>query len=233
MNVHVYDRLWNWLYATEGPVPYMYLDGLGLVTVGIGFMIDPIADYINQWGRSFVKNDGTAAGPEEVKTEFNRVKLMQDKKGAHLNFKAGAQLTLPASAMKPTLLNILRQKEAALKTGWRNDFFSDFENFPPDAQMGVLSTAYGSLGNKSLAEVAFNNACKNQDWAAAANSGRWDGWRPEKIIGHKLMFNNAQAAKDTRDDNPQPAFPGTLTASGYEIDDAIKPFRQNIWKAGG
>jgi hypothetical protein len=60
------------------------------------------------------------------------------------------------------------------------------------------------------------------------------GWlEARKIIGHKLMFNNAQAAKDTRDDNPQPAFPGTLTASGYEIDDAIKPFRQNIWKAGG
>lgn len=233
MNAYVYERLWRWFYATEGPVPYMYLDSRGLVTVGIGFMIDPIEDYIKQWGKSFTKQDGTAAIPDEVTTEFNRVKKMMDKKGAHLNFKPGAQLFLPAGAMKPTVLSILRSKENALKTDWRNTFFSQFETFPPDAQMGVLSTAYGSFGNRTTAEVAFNNACKTQDWAAAADSGRWDGWRPEKIAGHKLMFKNAQVAKDTKDTNPHPAFPGTLNADGYEIDDTIRPYNQNIWKTGG
>jgi len=233
MNVYVYDRLWRWLYATEGPVPYMYLDEVGLVTVGIGFMIDPIKDYLGQWGRSFVKKDGTAASPDEVTAEFNRVKAMKDKKGAHLNFKPDAQLFLPDAAIKPRVLSILRTKEDALKTGWRNDFFAQFTTFPPDAQMGVLSTAYGPFGNSTAAEIAFNNACKAQDWAAAADSGRWAGWRLEKVAGHKLMFRNAQAAKDMGDTNPQPAFPGTLSADYYEIDDTIKPYGQNIWKAGG
>jgi hypothetical protein len=158
---------------------------------------------------------------------------MQDKKGAHLNFKPDAKLFLPAAAMKPTLLKILRQKEAALKTGWRKDFFEQFETFPPDAQMGVLSTAYGGLGNSTPAEIAFNNACKIQDWTTAADSGRWNGWMPEKIAGHKLMFRNAQATRDMGDTNPQPAFPGTLNADGYELDDTIKPFGQDLWKAGG
>jgi len=46
------------------------------------------------------------------------------------------------------------------------------------------------------------------------------------------MFRNAQVAKDTGDDNPQPAFPGTLTPDSYEIDDTTRPYGQDIWKAG-
>ena len=63
MNVHVHERLWKWLYASEGAVSYMYLDKLGLVTVGIGFMIDPIDQHIGEWGNSFVKANGAKATP--------------------------------------------------------------------------------------------------------------------------------------------------------------------------
>ena len=59
------------------------------------------------------------------------------------------------------------------------------------------------------------------------------GWEQVKIAGHKLMFKNAQAAKDAGDTNPNPSFPGTMTATGYEVDDTIKPYGQNIWTAGG
>ncbi len=83
----------------------------------------PIKDYIGLWGRSFIKQGGTPASPEEVTTEYNRVKAMQDKKSVHLNFKTDAKLFLPAGAMKPTVLKILREKEAALTSGWRKDFF--------------------------------------------------------------------------------------------------------------
>lgn len=232
MNVHVYERLFHWLYATEGPVPYMYLDSLGLVTVGIGFMIDPIEKYIGQWGNSFLKKDGVRATPTEVTAEFRRVKILQNLKGYHPNFEPDAQLFMPGPAMKPRLLEMVRSKESAVTSGWSADFYSDFDSFPPDAQMGVLSTAYGWWANKKPAEQAFNLACKQKDWKAAAESGRWDNWKPEKIRGHQLMFNNAQVAKDTGDTNPIPAFPGTLKADIYEVDDTIKPYRQNIWKAG-
>jgi hypothetical protein len=99
--------------------------------------------------------------------------------------------------------------------------------------MGILSTAYGGMHNTKPGDIAFNKACQAQKWADARDSGRWTGWEPVKITGHKLMFSNAQVAKDTGDTNPQPSFPGTLTASGYEVDDTIKPYGQNIWTAGG
>jgi len=186
MNVFVYDRLFNWLYASEGPVRFMYLDKLGLVTVGIGFMIDPIDKYIGEWGNSFKKKDGTPASPDEVTAEFNRVKSMQTQKGAWKNFEPDAELFLPAPAMKPTVLKILRQKENALQTDWRKQFFEKFDSFPPDAQMGVLSTAYGGMYNSTPAQIAFNTACKNQEWATAAESGRWDGLGAAKNRGPQI-----------------------------------------------
>jgi hypothetical protein len=232
MNVHVHERLWKWLYASEGAVSYMYLDKLGLVTVGIGFMIDPIDQHIGEWGNSFVKANGAKATPSEVRAEFVRVKKKMEDKGSHLKFKADAQLFLPAEAMKPRVLKTLKEKEALVKSGWSSTLFADFDSFPPDAQMGVLSTAYGWWENRTPEQKAFSDACNKQNWAAAATSGRWDGWEPPKIKGHKLMFANAQAAKDKGDNNPHPAFPGSLGADVYEIDDQVRPYRQDIWTVG-
>jgi hypothetical protein len=236
MNVFVHERLYHWLYASEGPVPFMYLDfhNPRLVTVGIGFMIDPIEDYIGKWGKSFYKEQAgtTLATPKEVEDEFHRVKGRTDL-GAWPDFAADAKLFMPDAAMKPEVLRILAAKEAAVKACPWKDCYAAFDDFPPDAQMGILSTAYGLWSNSTPAQKAFHLACKAQDWHAAAESGYWDGWREEKRRGHKLMFENAQAAKDSGDLNPQPAFPGMLQADGsYEIDDQIKPYRQNIWKAG-
>jgi hypothetical protein len=235
MNVHVYERLFRWFYATEGPVPYMYLDKLGLVTVGIGFMIEGNDGKIQpQWLGAFLTKEGRPADPEDVAKEFTHIKAdLQDLRGKHLNFKPTAKFFMPASAMKPTVLSILKMKEAALKTaGWMKECYKDFDTFPPDAQMGCLSTAYGGMYNKTAAQQAYNQACKDQRWTDAADSGYWDGWNADKIAGHKLMFRNAQVVKDTKDTNPQPAFPGTLSADSYEIDDRIQPYGQNIWTAG-
>jgi hypothetical protein len=237
MNAYVYERLYHWLYATEGNVPYMYLDSLGLVTVGIGFMIDPIEKYIDVWGGRFRKADGRAATRDDVLAEAHRLKEpdMQKLKGAHLNFKDGAQVFLLASAVKPGVTEKLRDKERALKSAPFNEFFANFDDFPPDAQMGLLSTAYGFLRDKTPEEQAFNRACKGLDWHGAAQSGRWTGWRPEKQRGHQLMFENAQVEKDRGYlTNSMPAFPGTLFADGsYDREDHIRPYGQDIWKAGG
>jgi hypothetical protein len=236
MNVYVHERLYHWLYASEGPVPFMYLDKANprLVTVGIGFMIDPIEDYLGKWGSAFFKDRAcvTPASPEDVKTEYYRVKPLTGL-GGWQDFEPGAQLFMPARAMKPEVLRLLGVKERAVKTCPWKECYADFDSFPPDAQMGILSTAYGPWLNNTPAQKAFHLACKAQDWHAAAESGYWDGWTDEKRRGHKLMFENAQAAKDSGDQNPQPAFPGMLKTDGsYEIDDQIKPYRQDIWKAG-
>ncbi len=115
---------------------------------------------------------------------------------------------------------------------WQAAFYRDFDNFPPDAQMGVLSTAYTAMRNEQPRHKAFHEACRDERWKDAAESGYWSGWHLDKIKGHQLMFRNAQVAKDTGDTNPTPTFPGTLISATYiEIDDTIKPYKQDIWAA--
>ncbi len=233
-HAQVYDRLWSWLYCTEGPVRHMYLDKKGLVTVGVGFMIEPLENFRTEFGNAFQKKDGTRASWDEVQKEFDRLKTpdMQKLKGRWRNFTPSAQLFLPSTSFKPRVIRTLRQKEAALGQSWQGAFYRDFDTFPPDAQMGVLSTAYGGMYNKEPRHKAFHEACRDQRWNDAAESGYWSAWPLEKIQGHKLMFRNAQAAKDTGDTNPTPTFPGTLiTATYYEADDTIKPYGQDIWTA--
>ena len=227
----VYDRLWHWLFATEGPVPHMYLDNVGLVTVGVGFMIEPIANFKSEYGSAFRKRDGTPASWPEVEKEFVSIKEKQELKGSWRNFTPIAQLFLPSTVFKPKVVSILKGKERALRSGWQATYYGDFDSFPPDAQMGILSTSYGGMYNSKPVHHAFHTACRDQRWNDAAASGYWGGWMAEKIKGHQLMFRNAQVAKDTSDTNPTPAFPGTLTADIYEIDDTIRPFGQDTWTA--
>ncbi len=73
-HAQVYDRLWSWLCCSEGAVPHMYLDEKGLVTVGIGFMIEPLENFRAEFGSAFRKRDGTPASWDEVKKEFRRLK---------------------------------------------------------------------------------------------------------------------------------------------------------------
>jgi hypothetical protein len=258
MNIHVYERLYHWLYASEGLVPHMYLDSLSLVTVGIGFMMEHHRGVLDtEWENRFVfskgvenhssdpqfpdgprfpgRRPGEQASPADVRKEFSDIKKLTNLKGHWTLFTPFAELQLaPNVDVKATVKSKLKEKEDAVKSKDWEVFYRNFDSFPPDAQMGILSTAYGSWANTSPQQNAFHSACQAQDWHAAAESGYWNGWLKEKRNGHKLMFENAQAAKDSNDKSDQPAFPGRLSTDGdYEIDDQIRPYGQNIWKAGG
>lgn len=123
----------------ESRVPWMYPDLKGLVSIGIGNMIDPI-DLAR--GLPFVRPDGSRATWPEVATEWRLCKSFAD----HLRVRQGMgsgyvkrymRLRLTNEAIDGFVMAKLAEMEAVLKQG-----FTDFEEWPADAQMGALSLAW-------------------------------------------------------------------------------------------
>jgi hypothetical protein len=249
MNVHVMERLVKWLRASEGPVPYLYVDNgykdkkTGevkgrLVTVGIGFMIDPIRTYLGEFRGKFQFANGTVADDPAIIKEFDRVADLGKNQGVfgHLNFKPSAQLFLTEAGMAEMLKDKLAQKERALKVlGSVKEFYKEFDKFPPDAQMGCVSRAFGRISDDTPRDKAFNRSVQAQDWRSAALNCVWRDWTAEKNGGHQLMFENAQAYVDAGQDGVDlPFFPGRFSVEAgtmvLQTDDPRgHPYKQDIW----
>ena len=152
--------IWNdFNRPLEGRVPFMYLDVKGLVTTGLGNLIDSTADAEQlAWQHA----DGTPASTDEIDAEWERVKGRIDlaPKGGGA-FRADAQLFLTDEEIDRVVLLKLGQMETTLKG--RADFQA-FDDAPADAQLGLMSMAWGMGAN-----FAFPNF---QKFFAA---GDWDG----------------------------------------------------------
>ncbi|MHA7662733.1 lysozyme family protein [Mycolicibacterium sp. HS_4_1] len=176
----------------EGSVPYMYLDILGKVTVGIGNLIDSVAAAS---ALPFVHNsDNSAASQSEIQAEWNKVHTTAGL--AQKGYKSAAPpfttLHLTDDAIAQLVANVLNANQAILKRT-----FPDFENWPADAQLGVLSMAWGLGAGFPATWPKFKASCLAQDWASAAqncqiNTAGNPGVIPRNAA-NVLLFNNAQA----------------------------------------
>ena len=106
--------IWNdFNRPLEGRVPFMYLDVKGLVTTGLGNLIDSTADAEQlAWQHA----DGTPASTDEIDAEWERVKGRIDlaPKGGGA-FRADAQLFLTDEEIDRVVLLKLGQMETTLK----------------------------------------------------------------------------------------------------------------------
>src|SRR5262245_3042940 len=76
MHQSVVNKLPDFLKQYEGKVNFMYLDVKGLVTIGIGNLIDLVNQALKlEFG---TKGSGTPVGSSEVITEWNTVKARTD-----------------------------------------------------------------------------------------------------------------------------------------------------------
>jgi hypothetical protein len=129
----------------EGLTSWMYLDVKGLVTTGMGNLIDPLAVALTL---PWVAADGTAASQGDISAEWNRTKgnLILAHQGAQAA-KAIATLSLPLGAIDKIIQAKLARDEA-LVTSYPP--FAGFEGWPADAQLGLLSMAYPRRGPNSI-----------------------------------------------------------------------------------
>ena len=177
----------------EGRVSWMYLDIKGLVTVAVGNLIDPVDAAL---GLPFVhKSTKVAATRDEIRAEWTMLKGKQDlaKKG-HKACEAITDLRMTDQGMDDLVLAKLTSNESVLKKS-----FSDWDAWPADAQLGVLSMAW-ALGPGFPAHwTKFTAAAKVQDWTAAAanckiNETGNPGVKPRNEAD-VVLFTNAAAVK--------------------------------------
>jgi hypothetical protein len=119
----------------EGVVPWMYLDELGLVTVAIGNLIDPIELAL---ALPFVRQDGTPATREEIREAWAVVKAHQEL--AQQGHRVAARFTsirLTDEGVAQVVGAKLEQNDASLRA-----HYPGFEEWPADAQLAAHSMAW-------------------------------------------------------------------------------------------
>lgn len=147
----------------EGLTNWMYLDIKGLVTTGMGNLIDPVeAALCLTWHAG----DETIATPDAVRYEWSRIK--NDLVLAHLGAQAArrvATLHLDDADIETLILEKLDHDEAILKA---NPAFADFDDWPADAQLGLLSMGWSMGPGFGPHFPHFSCACAAGDFATAA-----------------------------------------------------------------
>jgi hypothetical protein len=155
----------------------MYLDIKGLVTVGVGNLIDPV-QLAQALPFQFKNKPGTAGAPGSPATPGSLATVDQIAREWHSIknnpslAKAGAeacaaitQLELSNDSINSLILNRLTDNQAFLK---RQQWFQNFETWPADAQLGLLSMAWamGEAGPGGFPR--FRAACQSLDFNTAA-----------------------------------------------------------------
>lgn len=146
----------------EGRIPYMYLDVLGLVTIGLGCLIDPES---LARGLPFVgRRTGKRVPPEVISVEWHNIKAATHlAKQGHSAASRIATLCLEESAIDDLARARLRSTEDFLKRTLTN-----FESWPADAQLATLSMAWAMGAGFAKKFPGWTKAALAQDWATCA-----------------------------------------------------------------
>jgi hypothetical protein len=158
--------------AYEGRVQWMYLDCKGLVTTGVGNLIEPASEACKlPWTHS----DGTAADKAEVAAEWRLVKAHQEM--AHLGYLACKRLC----GLRLTEAAIDALVDEKLRSNWafmcaRYPCFLKAEQWPAPAQLAASLMAW-AVG------AGFPAIFKN--WARCAAVADWQGCADTSEISSK------------------------------------------------
>jgi hypothetical protein len=179
---------------------FMYTDILGLVTTGMGNLIDgnsnktPMAD-MNAYGPALRlpwvhKSDGQPATQAEIIQDWQTVKNAHTQTGTYDAGKDSkmTQLRLPQDALQNLIADQVTSNEKALLQS-----FPGFAGFPADGQMVIhgMGWAMGSGFVPAYGFKAFADAVNRGDWVAAKANSAFKLESPQRKTAHDKMFDNA------------------------------------------
>lgn len=147
----------------EGIVNRLYADVLGLVTTGMGNLVDPMPAAM---GLPWKLPNGQPASRDQIQASWLAVKL--DPKCAKLGWKYAIGLPansirLDDSAVTALILGKLDSNDASMQAR-----FDDWESRPADAQLAALSMAWAMGGAFWLKFPRFTKHFIAGDYQAAA-----------------------------------------------------------------
>lgn len=128
----------------EGSVDFFYQDVLGLVSIGVGILADPIRLAMNL---PMVHPDGTPATANDIAAEWSKVKALGSgtyqqgnpaAKHGHNYARPFTRLRMTEQGLRDSLLGKLHQNDLQLRKR-----FPAFEEWPADAQLALHSWAWG------------------------------------------------------------------------------------------
>jgi GH24 family phage-related lysozyme (muramidase) len=166
----------------EGCIPWMYLDTVGKVTVGVGFMLpDSAAAAALPFQLA-----GQASTANEITDDFGRVTGMAAGHVAGF-YQQSDSLQLPQSVIDARLLHTLQGFEGLLRAA-----MTGYDGLPPTVKMALLDMAY-NLGPVGLLKgyPHMLAAVSQGDWATAAANCSRSGPSPARNAWTKQQFLNA------------------------------------------
>lgn len=206
MHKAVQDNFRKFNEPFEGVVSFMYVDIKGLVTVGVGNLIDPVGlaldlpfEFRDKPG---IATPGKAASKAEIRAEWSKIKADQSlAQRGHRAAGKVATLELDDDGVAALIAQRLQANETTLK---RTAAFKDFDAWPADAQLGVLSMAWAMGPGFGARFPKFSAACKRQDFAAAAQNCRIaeagnPGVVPRNVADRQLFVNAGVVVADGSD----------------------------------
>ena len=214
MHQSVRNRLSSFLKDYEGKVGYMYLDVKGLVTVGVGHLIDPV-NRATSLKFGYKGSPGSSASAGEVAAEWQLVKSRKDlAPQGSAAFAPITKLELSDAGIEQMVLQAAGAIEDYIKSNASaRAYYADWDRWPADAQLGFLGVAWGGIPLPQFGWHRFPEACKAQDWASAAKECRISSpIAAGRNEAHKRMFENAAQAKANGDDVSILNWPAILIA---------------------
>lgn len=183
------EVLTRWIAHTEryeGRIPWLYLDIKGLVTIGAGVLVDPVALAIRLPLRH---GDGRLATAEEIGEEWTRVKStpVLAQQGAAAAARV-TRLRLSGADLDALTWARLDSTVAALVRRW-----PALPSWPWQAQLAVCSWAW-AVGAMAQGWPRFDAALHAQDWTAAAAECRIreagnPGVAPRNVENRRLFLD--------------------------------------------
>lgn len=143
----------------EGVVRHMYLDVRGLVTTGIGNLIDPV-QYATPL--PWLRSDGSPASVDEIVAEWRAVKSRLDlapKGGMVFDHLTKLRLTDEG-------VNTLVQRKLAQNDVFLAHRFAEWSDWPADAQLAAHSMAWAC--GPAFRFPMLDAALRRKDFAEAA-----------------------------------------------------------------
>jgi hypothetical protein len=183
----------------EGYVQWMYLDVKGLITCGVGILIDPVSLVVNL---PFTKKDGSKASKTDIIAEWSLIKSHTElAKLGHRAAEKYCSLRLSNAAIDKLVINKLEQNEQYLI----EHHFPNFENWPADAQLAVLSMAWALGSNFPATWKKLKATCLVENWKEAAlqchiNEVGNAGVKPRNAANVKLFNSAAEVKENVIDD---------------------------------